>query len=155
MAQCCYHVVNLSSLIHCRSFTFIPRQFYQFSKMICTVQWVEVGTDSDRKKLGVRVRYVNKKTPVSPFWSYTPPRRPLYDHHQFSAAQAPIVDLIGWITHRTKLLTIVNDNSLRTHSLCFCSAADKYVHSLPSPALFSTPMLTTINSGYTPALTPS
>ena len=51
--------------------------------MICTVQWVEVGTDLDEEELGVRVRYVNKRTPVSPFW-------PLYDHHQFSTAQAPI-----------------------------------------------------------------
>ena len=58
--------------------------------MICTVQWVEVGTDLDGEELGVRVRYVNKRTPVSAFWSYTPPRSPLYDHHQFSTAQTPI-----------------------------------------------------------------
>ena len=45
--------------------------------------------------------------------------------------------------HRTGLLTIVNDKSLHTHSLCFNLTADRFVPSLPSPPLFSTIMLTT------------
>ena len=61
--------------------------------MVCLlVQWVEVSTDSEGKELGaqmVRVRYVNKRTPVSSSWSYAPPgglgsHNPLYSHPQSS-----------------------------------------------------------------------